>query len=108
MNRGVAVWNGKVYVATGDCRLVAIDAAKGTSLWDSPICDPRQTGRTDAPRVAGGKVFVGYNGSDDEVRGALVAFDADTASSAAFIEGTSVRVDEPEDAALCMALIVSR
>jgi quinohemoprotein ethanol dehydrogenase len=78
VNRGVAVWNGKVYVATGDCRLVAIDAAKGTSLWDSPICDPRQTGSTDAPRVAGGKVFVGYNGSDDEVRGALVALDADT------------------------------
>src|SRR5258705_11449316 len=33
VNRGVAVWSGKVYVATGDCRLVAIDAAKGTSLW---------------------------------------------------------------------------
>jgi hypothetical protein len=30
------------------------------------------------------------------------------ASSAALIEGDSVRVDEPEDAALCMSLIVSR
>jgi quinohemoprotein ethanol dehydrogenase len=78
VNRGVAVWNGKVYVATGDCRLVAIDAAKGTSLWDSTICDPHQTGSTDAPRVADGKVYVGYNGSDDEVRGSVVAFDADT------------------------------
>ena len=28
-NGGVAVWNGKVYVGTGDCRLIAIDA--GTS-----------------------------------------------------------------------------
>src|SRR5665213_3663436 len=28
-NRGVAVWGGKVYVATGDCRLIAIDAGKG-------------------------------------------------------------------------------
>ena len=29
-NRGVAVWNGKVIVGTGDCRLVAVDAEKGT------------------------------------------------------------------------------
>src|SRR5438445_13520416 len=27
VNGGIAVWNGKVYVGTGDCRLVAIDAA---------------------------------------------------------------------------------
>jgi quinohemoprotein ethanol dehydrogenase len=78
VNRGVAVWNHKVYVATGDCRLVAIDAASGSGLWDSPICDPRQTGSTDAPRVGGGRVFVGYNGSDDEVRGSVLAFDAES------------------------------
>jgi PQQ-dependent dehydrogenase (methanol/ethanol family) len=78
VNRGVAVWNGKVYVATGDCRLVAIDAARGTAVWDSRICDPLQTGSTDAPRVARGKVFVGYNGSDDDVRGSVVALDAET------------------------------
>jgi quinohemoprotein ethanol dehydrogenase len=78
VNRGVAVWSGKVYVATGDCRLVAIDAAKGTSLWDSPICNPKETGSTDAPRIGGGKVYVGYNGSDDQVRGSVVAFDAET------------------------------
>jgi len=29
VNRGVAVWEGKVYVATGDCRLVAVDAGSG-------------------------------------------------------------------------------
>src|ERR1035441_5715617 len=29
VNRGVAVWGGKVYVGTGDGRLVAIDAAHG-------------------------------------------------------------------------------
>lgn len=29
-NRGVAVWAGKVYVGTGDCRLVAIDALVAT------------------------------------------------------------------------------
>lgn len=78
VNRGVAVWHHKVYVATGDCRLVAVDAATGAGLWEARICDPHQTGSTDAPRVARGKVFVGYNGSDDGVRGSIAAFDAET------------------------------
>jgi quinohemoprotein ethanol dehydrogenase len=77
-NGGVAVWEGKVYVGTGDCRLVAIDAASGKQAWESPVCDAAQTGITGAPHVAKGKVFMGYNGSDDGVRGSLVAFDAAT------------------------------
>jgi quinohemoprotein ethanol dehydrogenase len=82
VNRGVAVWAGKVYVSTGDCRLLAIDAATGKQLWESPICDPAQTGSTGAPRVARGKVFIGYNGSDDQIRGSLVAFDAESGKEA--------------------------
>jgi PQQ-dependent dehydrogenase (methanol/ethanol family) len=77
-NAGVAVWEGKVFVGTGDCRLVAIDAASGKQAWESPVCDRTQTGITGAPHVAKNRVFMGYNGSDDGVRGALVAFDAET------------------------------
>ena len=73
-NGGVAVWNGKVYVGTGDCRLIAIDAASGKQLWDAAVCDATQTGITGAPHVAKGKVLMGYNGSDDGVRGSLVAY----------------------------------
>ena len=78
VNRGAAVWNGKVYVGTGDCRLFAIDAGSGKQVWASSICDPAVTGTTGAPHVAKGKVFIGYNGSDDDIRGSLVAFDAET------------------------------
>ncbi len=78
VNRGAAVWNGKVYVGTGDCRLFAIDAGTGQQVWASPICDPAVTGTTGAPHVAKGKVFIGYNGADDDVRGSLVAFDAES------------------------------
>jgi len=78
VNRGVAVWKGTVFVATGDCQLFAIDAATGRGRWNSPICDPVQTGSTGAPHVAGGNVVIGYNGSDDAVRGSVVAFDAAT------------------------------
>jgi quinohemoprotein ethanol dehydrogenase len=77
-NGGVAVWEGKVFVGTGDCRLVAIDAASEKQVWESPVCDATQTGITGAPHVAKGKVFMGYNGSDDGVRGSLAAFDAET------------------------------
>ena len=77
-NGGVAVWNGKVYVGTGDCRLIAIDAASAKKIWEATVCEPLQTGITGAPRVAKGKILMGYNGSDDAVRGALAAYDAET------------------------------
>src|SRR5437764_10054271 len=77
-NGGVAVWNGKVYVGTGDCRLIAIDAATAAKIWEATVCEPTQTGITGAPRVAKGKILMGYNGSDDAVRGALAAYDAET------------------------------
>src|SRR5260370_15826048 len=77
-NRGVAVLNGKVYVGTGDCRLIAIDAATAKQVWEATVCEPSQTGITGAPHVAKGKILMGYNGSDDGVRGALIAYDAET------------------------------
>jgi PQQ-dependent dehydrogenase (methanol/ethanol family) len=77
-NGGVAVWNGKVYVGTGDCRLIAIDAATARQVWEATVCEPTQTGITGAPRVAKGKILMGFNGSDDAVRGALAAYDAET------------------------------
>jgi quinohemoprotein ethanol dehydrogenase len=81
-NAGVAVWDGKVYVGTGDCRLIAVDAAAGKQLWEATVCDPTQTGITGAPHIAKGKVLMGYNGSDDGVRGALIAYDAQTGKEA--------------------------
>ncbi len=77
-NGGVAVWNGKVYVGTGDCRLVAIDAATAKQVWEATVCEPSQTGITGAPHVAKGKIVMGFNGSDDGVRGALIAYDAES------------------------------
>src|SRR5438094_10019970 len=53
-NRGVAAWNGKVYVGTGDCRRVAIDAVSGKQAWESTVGDPAQTGTTQTPRVGAG------------------------------------------------------
>jgi quinohemoprotein ethanol dehydrogenase len=77
-NKGVAVWNGMVFIGTGDCRMIGIDAASGKQVWESPICvDSTQTGIGGAPRVGGGKVYIGYGG-DTAARGSVVALDAKT------------------------------
>jgi quinohemoprotein ethanol dehydrogenase len=81
INRGVAAWNGKVYVGTGDCRLIAIDAGSGKQVWSSNVCDPREalgSAIDMAPRVGNGKIFVGSYGSDLGVRGFVAAFDAES------------------------------
>ena len=85
-NGGVAVWNGKVYVGTGDCRLIAIDAATAGKIWEATVCEPTQTGITGAPRVAKGKILMGYNGSDDAVRGARCLRRRDWQRSLAFLD----------------------
>ncbi|MFQ5983730.1 MAG: PQQ-binding-like beta-propeller repeat protein, partial [Woeseiaceae bacterium] len=79
-NRGVAVWHGKVFIGVADCRLIALDAATGRQIWSQLTCDPER-GYTirDAPRVGGGKLFVGNAGSESRQknRGYVSAYDAD-------------------------------
>ncbi|HYL61323.1 MAG TPA: PQQ-dependent dehydrogenase, methanol/ethanol family [Candidatus Methylomirabilis sp.] len=79
VNRGVAVWRGKVYVATLDGRLVALDAATGKSVWQTQTTDPayRYT-ITGAPRVVKGKVLIGNAGAEMGVRGYVSAYDAES------------------------------
>jgi PQQ-dependent dehydrogenase (methanol/ethanol family) len=79
VNRGVAAWNGKVYVATIDARLIALDAKTGKALWDISTIEPGQPyAITGAPRVAKGKVLIGQGGSEFSQRGYLSAYDAET------------------------------
>ena len=78
-NRGVAVWDGKVFVTVSDCRLIALDAGTGQEVWSQVTCDPKKGYSTrDAPRVGNGKVFVGNSGSEspEKKRGYVSAYDA--------------------------------
>jgi len=78
-NRGVAVLEGKVYVGTGDCRLIALDAKKGTLVWEVMTCDASKNyGISGAPLVAKGKVYIGNAASDLGARGYITAYDAST------------------------------
>lgn len=79
-NRGVALHKDKVIIATGDCRLVAVDRKTGKQRWEAQSCDPKlDYGITGAPRVGGGMVFIGNSNQElGTERGYVEAFDADT------------------------------
>ena len=80
VNRGVGVWKDKVYVGTGDCRLIAINRTTGKPAWEADVCvGDSRFAITGAPRVAAGKVFIGPANLDDgSRRGFLDAYDAET------------------------------
>ena len=79
MNRGVAVYKGKVYVGAVDGRLIALDAATGKQAWTAMTVEPNQAYTiTGAPRVARGKVFIGNGGGDFGGRGYVSAYDAES------------------------------
>jgi quinohemoprotein ethanol dehydrogenase len=83
VNRGVAVYKGKVYVGTLDGRLVALDADSGKPLWEVVTVDQSLPYTvTGAPRVVKGKVLIGNGGAEMGVRGYISAYDAETGKMA--------------------------
>lgn len=83
VNRGVAVWKGRVYVASLDGYLHAIDARTGRRVWRVNTLPPHSPRAhyfvTGAPIVAGNVVVIGYGGSDFKGnRGSVAAYALDT------------------------------
>lgn len=89
IDRGVAVWQRKIFVATLNGHLIALDAATGKPVWDtftfpsdveytSSGTAVAQYVMSGAPRVVKGLVIVGAGGGDQGVRGFISAYDAQT------------------------------
>jgi quinohemoprotein ethanol dehydrogenase len=79
VNRGVALYRGRVYVGTLDGRLIALDAKTGMVVWSvqtTPKDGPFAI--TGAPRIANGRVIIGNAGAEYAVRGYVSAYDAET------------------------------
>jgi len=109
VNRGVAVWKGKVYVASGDGRLHAIDAATGKRVWEADTITDHKLpyASTGAPQIAGDKVVIGNAGADmghGGVRGYVAAYDLDSgAFKWRFYTVPPAVGQPPEDAAVAAA-----
>jgi quinohemoprotein ethanol dehydrogenase len=79
VNRGVAVWQGQVFVGALDGRLIALDAATGSVNWEKATIDPALPYTiTGAPRVINGKVLIGNGGAEFGVRGFIAAYDVES------------------------------
>jgi quinohemoprotein ethanol dehydrogenase len=83
VNRGVALYRGRVYVGTIDGRLVALDAATGAVAWEVVTVDQSLPYTiTGAPRIVKGRVVIGNGGAEYGVRGYVSAYDAETGALA--------------------------
>jgi alcohol dehydrogenase (cytochrome c) len=77
INRGVAVWRGRVYMETDNAHLLCLDARSGNLIWDVAYADwNKNYGATSAPLAVKDKILVGTSGGDDGVRGFVAAYDA--------------------------------
>jgi alcohol dehydrogenase (cytochrome c) len=75
-NRGVAVLGRRVYLATLDAHLVALDARDGHVLWDTRVAEYAEGySMTSAPLAIDDMVVVGIAGGDYPTRGFLSAYD---------------------------------
>ena len=83
VNRGVAVYNGKVFSGTLDGRLIALDAGTGKEVWSTVTVDQSKPYTiTGAPRIVKGKVLIGNGGAEYGVRGYVSAYDAESGDMA--------------------------
>jgi quinohemoprotein ethanol dehydrogenase len=79
VNRGVAAYEGKLFLGTLDGRLVALDARTGQEVWSVVTVDQSKAYTiTGAPRVIKGKVIIGNGGAEFGVRGYVSAHDTQT------------------------------
>jgi alcohol dehydrogenase (cytochrome c) len=79
INRGVALLDDSVFVATLEARLFALDAISGAVRWEATVAD-NSVGfsLTLAPLALDGKIIVGVSGAEAGIRGFIDAYDSNT------------------------------
>lgn len=79
VNRGPAVLDDTLYIATLDCYLVALDLKTGAQRWSTKVADYKPGySMTLAPLAIKGKVLIGISGGEAGIRGFIDAYDART------------------------------
>jgi alcohol dehydrogenase (cytochrome c) len=79
VNRGVALYDDRVYIATLDNYVVALNAETGKEVWAKQVTPPDLgAAMTLAPLALKGKIIVGTSGGEYGARGRIIALDAKT------------------------------
>lgn len=79
VNRGVALFDGKVYRTTLDANVIALDVKTGKEVWRAKSGDTKDAVvMTGAPLIVNGVVIVGVGGAEFGLRGYLAGYDAQT------------------------------
>ena len=82
VNRGAALFEGKLFRGTLDGNVIALDIKTGKEIWRTKSEDPKNGySITGAPLVANGVVITGVSGSEYGHRGYLEGFDPQTGKS---------------------------
>lgn len=82
-NRGAAIYGDKVFYATPDSHVIALDRATGKEVWKASIADWKKAyTMTVAPIVVKGKVIVGMSGAEYPTRLWIEALDTETGKQA--------------------------
>ncbi len=83
-SRGITYYKGKIFTATWEGRLIALDAKTGKQIWSVLTIDPdKKMGITGAPKAFAGKVLIGNGGSEAAPnRGYVTAYDAESGKQA--------------------------
>ena len=83
-NKGLAYWNGRVFIVTTDGRVISLDAGTGKPVWEQREYGLDELRNTNgAPRIFGGKLIIGHGGADvSPIRGYVTAYDAMTGKRA--------------------------
>ena len=83
MNRGFGVLGDRLFMATLDAHLLALDMKTGDVVWDVELADYKVGySATVAPLVVKDKVIVGIAGAEYGIRGFIDAYDAQTGKRA--------------------------
>lgn len=78
-NRGFALLGDRLYLATLDMHLVALDAKTGSVIWEVPVGDwQKGFSITHAPLAIDGKIIVGVTSGECALTGFVDAYDAAT------------------------------
>ena len=79
VNRGMAILGNRLFMATLDAHLIALDTRTGNLLWDVAVADYHKAyAMTLAPLAVKNEIIVGPAGGEYGVRGFIDAYDAET------------------------------